>query len=178
MRLRLPLLLTALAAVSALAGLTACSNDDDRIELPPSTTLNLSPEEEAKLALCDAFEAFVAAENRRFDAATSDEDLIVRIEERRVTAIDTLAELAPDGTPAAVTEALETLRGIPITPIELPDSPDGTVAAPPTTEDRFSAPTKVVTDHFAPTCGGSDGSGQSGEGTTASTAAEGSGTTS
>lgn len=149
-----------LAALTLVVGLPlfACAGgDDDRIELPSTTTVATDPAEEAKADLCDAFTSYVVAEGRRLEAVGDTDDLAVRLEARRTAAIDRLVDKLPEGTPAEISAALKELRGIAIKPIPLPDVA-GTATTGSAADDAVAAaeqaarPLKVVTDQFDATC--------------------------
>ena len=147
-----------LSLVVGLPVLACTGGDDDRIELPSTTTVLVDPVEEAKARLCEAFTSFVVAENRRAEAAGNTDDLAVRLEGRRTEALDTLVASLPEGTPAAVPSALTELRGIAIKPVPIPlpgetTTTDAAVAAAGKAEAvKVAGLAKVVTDHFDPTC--------------------------
>lgn len=138
------LVVGALSLGALAGGLAACSGDDSAL-IPTTTTVPEDPAVIARDRMCDFFQQYVAAENRRVTVAVEDATVVTRLEQARAQALQgLLLSLTPD-VPGGVKDALGQLKGLAI--VAGPDS-----TTPPPHVDA-ATPLKVVTSSLDPVCG-------------------------
>ena len=138
------LLVGAISFGALSGGLAACSGDDSAL-IPTTTTVPEDPAVVARDRMCDFFQQYVAAENRRVTVPVEDTTVVTRLEQARSLALQgLLLSLTPD-VPGGVKDALGQLRGLAIVA-----GPDPTT--PPPRVDA-ATPLLVVTSTLDPVCG-------------------------